>query len=143
MSARLSSPEKVITTRGNPKAYLLEKILAKQADATVVDYPSAIKLVEDFERPSGSSEFIVAPIHSEDVTPLGDVPERSVSFVDYYGIPVEASQQKLLNLVNQALHQLRFVDTEHYQGIFLKHQDFDPEAYPEAPFEIEWDAESP
>ena len=99
----------------------------------MADYPTAIKLVEEYESNIEGSRFRVAPIHPKDAPDF-----EQAAFSDEYGIPVREDHTELLQLINLALKKLRSVDSELYREMFERHQERDRGRYAEAPFELDW-----
>ena len=136
---------KVTSTRDNPKTFLLEKLIEGYATATISDYPTAIKIVEEYEKhsPSSKIKFKVATIHKSDFAKLNTVTTNQLSeedFIDWYGIPIHKDQSQLINLVNKGIEKLRHEDFIKLQNIFENHQLFDKTRFKENPFELEWSA---
>ncbi|MCG8311903.1 MAG: transporter substrate-binding domain-containing protein [Pseudomonadales bacterium] len=122
--------DNVIPIKSTPKTYLLEKIESKQADATLLDYPAAIKLIDEFEASESDTSFIVTPLHFKDFALQNESIQEH--FIDNYAIPMHESQDEFIGLVNSNLSKIEGLII----SIFDKHIKIDESQYPEKPFEF-------
>lgn len=126
----VNNPSTLIREFDNPKAYLLEKIEAGIADATIMDFPTAVKEVKDYTaqlRTNGNQAlnegiFQIGILHS-DKLPLqirnrleNELGEKPLE--DLYAIPVNEQQTELLNHINATLHLLKSVKADRLAQYF-------------------------
>jgi len=140
---RFSNDALVTKIENIPKAYLLERLISGHAIATITDYPTAIKLVEEYKIHTPKVLFQVRAIHDYDLGKLETSQLTSLDesdFVDWYGIPMQKEQKDLINLVNRGIHRLQNLDYKILREIFEKYQTFDNSRYPEPPFELKWES---
>jgi len=122
----------------NPKSFLLEKVIAGKADATVLDYPAALKLIADYQKNSNEDRFTVKTIHPEHAQNTTEETKPDDFFVDYYAIPIDNRQTEFINHVNRSIQKLRNVDKELYYQMFEKYDLNTSIEIEEPPFELDY-----
>ncbi|MEM1212210.1 MAG: transporter substrate-binding domain-containing protein [Planctomycetota bacterium] len=113
------------TSRGNPRAFLLETIVSGEADATVVDYPTAIKILRDYRDAGGTAPFQSFPITEQSLEGAQPIEPISKEFlIDPYGIPMPADQADLIRLVNETVREIQSDQAAPLREVFERHVRF-------------------